>query len=241
MAPAPIRLDRRRLTAVLVAVVTAALLAAGCGSVGHSAGTGDRATGKVLFTQKCGSCHTLANAGTKGQIGPNLDYAFLQSRRDGLGQSTIVQVVRGQIAYPITNTSTGAPGMPPNLVEGQDADDVASYVASVAGIGDPNASAPAPAASTPTTTAPPAGGGAAGDAAAGKKVFATAGCTGCHTLADAGSSGTVGPNLDEAKPDAALVTTRVTNGKGAMPSFKGQLDPTQIADVAAYVSSVAGK
>ena len=92
---------RRRLAAVPVAVVTAALFAAGCGSVGYSEGTGDRTKGKELFIQKCGSCHTLADAGTKGQIGPNLDDAFLESRRDGLGESTIVQVVRGQIAYPI--------------------------------------------------------------------------------------------------------------------------------------------
>jgi mono/diheme cytochrome c family protein len=89
---------------------------------------------------------------------------------------------------------------------------------------------------TETTPAPPA----AGDATAGKQVFATAGCTACHTLADAGSTGTVGPNLDQAKPSAALVVERVTNGKGAMPSFKGQLSEKQIADVAAYVSSVAG-
>jgi mono/diheme cytochrome c family protein len=223
---------------VLFGIATAALLAAGCGSVGHSEGTGDRAKGKELFTQRCGSCHTLADAGTKGQIGPNLDYAFLASRRDGLGESTIVQVVRGQIAYPILNTSTGAPGMPPNLVVGQDADDVASYVASVAGVGDPNASAPTP---TPTPAAPAGGGSAKGDAAAGKAVFTSAGCVTCHTLADAGSKGTVGPNLDDAKPDAALVTMRVTNGQGVMPPFKDQLDATQIADVAAYVSSVAGK
>ena len=81
---------------------------------------------------------------------------------------------------------------------------------------------------------------ATGDAAAGKQVFESAGCTACHTLADAGSTGTVGPNLDEAKPPASLVVDRVTNGKGAMPSFKGQLSETQIQDVAAYVSSAAG-
>jgi mono/diheme cytochrome c family protein len=84
------------------------------------------------------------------------------------------------------------------------------------------------------------GGGAEGDAAAGKTVFASAGCASCHTLSDAGATGTVGPNLDEAKPDAELVHERVTNGAGAMPSFKGQLSEQQINDVAAYVSSVAG-
>jgi cytochrome c6 len=88
---------------------------------------------------------------------------------------------------------------------------------------------------TPTTPAAPSG-----DAAAGKQVFETAGCTSCHTLADAGATGKVGPNLDQAKPPASLVVDRVTNGKGVMPSFKGQLTETQIQDVAAYVSSVAG-
>ena len=80
----------------------------------------------------------------------------------------------------------------------------------------------------------------AGDAAAGKQVFESAGCVACHTLADAGSTGTVGPNLDEAKPPATLVVTRVTEGAGAMPSFKDKLTEKQIQDVAAYVSSVAG-
>ena len=74
-----------------------------------------------------------------------------------------------------------------------------------------------------------------GDAAAGEQVFASAGCGGCHTLEAAGSSGNVGPNLDDAKPDAALVVERVTKGKPPMPSFAGQLDEQQIEDVAAFV------
>jgi mono/diheme cytochrome c family protein len=74
-----------------------------------------------------------------------------------------------------------------------------------------------------------------GDPVAGKKVFASAGCKSCHTLKDAGASGTVGPNLDQAKPPLDLVVDRVTNGKGVMPSFSGQLSQKQIADVAAYV------
>ena len=74
-----------------------------------------------------------------------------------------------------------------------------------------------------------------GDAAAGAEVFASAGCGGCHTLADAGTSGNVGPNLDETQPDAAKVYDRVLNGQGAMPSFKDQLSEQQIADVTAYV------
>jgi uncharacterized membrane protein len=86
------------------------------------------------------------------------------------------------------------------------------------------------------TTAAPA------DAAAialGKSVFAEAGCGGCHTLADAGTSGTVGPSLDAAKPSASLVTERVTNGLGGMPPFAGSLSGEEIAAVAAYVATAA--
>ncbi len=74
-----------------------------------------------------------------------------------------------------------------------------------------------------------------GDAAAGEKLFTSAGCVSCHTLAAAKSTGTVGPNLDQAKPDFKLATARVTLGKGVMPSFKGQLTDQQIADVAQFV------
>jgi cytochrome c553 len=83
-------------------------------------------------------------------------------------------------------------------------------------------------------------GGGEGDPEAGKEVFASAGCGSCHTLADAGASGSVGPSLDETQPDQELVVDRVTNGAGAMPPFKDQLSEQQIQDVAAYVSSVAG-
>jgi mono/diheme cytochrome c family protein len=79
-----------------------------------------------------------------------------------------------------------------------------------------------------------------GDAAAGKEVFASAGCVACHTLSEANASGTVGPNLDDAKPSDELVVQRVTLGQGGMPSFKDQLQPQQIADVAAFVSSATG-
>ena len=98
----------------------------------------------------------------------------------------------------------------------------------------PTASTPA---TTSTTPAPPAG----GDATAGKPVFASAGCSGCHILKDAGSSGNVGPNLDQLKPDFARVKHQVENGGGPMPAFKNTLSAKQIDDVSAYVSSVAGK
>jgi cytochrome c6 len=79
-----------------------------------------------------------------------------------------------------------------------------------------------------------------GDPTAGKAVFGKAGCGGCHTLSSAHSTGTVGPNLDQAHPDYRLATARVTLGKGVMPSFKGQLSDQQIADVASYVVKSTG-
>jgi mono/diheme cytochrome c family protein len=76
-----------------------------------------------------------------------------------------------------------------------------------------------------------------GDPVAGKEIFVgVGGCGSCHTLADAGTSGSIGPNLDDAAPSFELAVDRVTNGQGAMPSFSGQLTEQQIADVAAYVS-----
>jgi mono/diheme cytochrome c family protein len=74
----------------------------------------------------------------------------------------------------------------------------------------------------------------------GGAVFASAGCGGCHTLAAAGSSGSVGPNLDDLQPDAATVEAQVRNGGGAMPAFEGQLSDQEIAAVATYVAESAG-
>jgi cbb3-type cytochrome c oxidase subunit III len=210
---------RRLALAALVA-----LIAAGCGSEGRVAEPGSTSRGKELFVEKCGPCHTLADAGTNGPIGPDLDLAFDNIRnRDGFGESTIRDVVRGQIAYPVETPPTGQPGMPANIVTGDDADAVATYVAAVAGL--------------------PVKGGGGGEieATSGEEIFAAAGCGSCHTLAAAGTNGTIGPNLDEARPDHALVLDRVTNGKGAMPSFKNRLSDEQIQAVADYVSQNAGQ
>ena len=78
--------------------------------------------------------------------------------------------------------------------------------------------------------------GGSADTSRGKQLFQEK-CAFCHTLAEANAKGTVGPNLDEAKPSRALVIRRVTNGKGQMPSFRGQLSVEQIREVAAYVST----
>jgi mono/diheme cytochrome c family protein len=224
-----------RLAPVLIAACAAAasLALAGCGTGGYVSG-GSQGAGKQLFVDRCGGCHTLADAGTAGTVGPNLDDAFAQARESGMTSATFTQVVAEQVRYPVTNPVTGVTGMPgpdetlPSCddVEGdafcvedqyQAIDDVASYVGAVAGTGVT--------AEKPTD---------------GKTIFAT-NCGSCHTLADAGTSGAVGPNLDDAKPSQELVTDRVTNGKGAMPPFQGSLDEAQIQAVAEYVSSAAGK
>ncbi len=192
----------------LLALATA-LLAAGCGTGGISK-AGDTDKGKDLFLDKCAGCHTLADAGSHGNQGPNLDDAFSSSRKQGFKQVTIEQVVRDQIELAV-------PPMPQNLVEGADADAVAAYVALVAG-------------------KPVAGGK---QATGGKDIFA-ANCGSCHTLEDAGTSGNVGPNLDQLKPSVDVVQHQVINGGGAMPAFKGTLTDAQIAAVSKYVSSVAG-
>jgi mono/diheme cytochrome c family protein len=238
----------------------ATLLAAGCGTGGPVSANADTAHGKELFQQRCGSCHTLADAGTQGKIGPNLDDAFAGPRAQGFKESTIRNIVHGQILFPVTDPSgvikgpngeaQKVQGMPANLVTGDDARDVAAYVASVAGVAAVGATtqattAPAPQPPPPVTTTQPepttTAPGGPDLLAQGKDVFQKAGCGSCHTLKDAGATGTVGPNLDDVKPPKGLVVDRVTNGKGVMPSFKGQLTPAEIDAVATYVSTVAGK
>jgi len=100
-----------------------------------SAGRGERdlVAGKQMFVEKCGSCHVLGRAGTKGVTGPNLDMAFEQGLRDGMERSGIEGAVYGQIVHPSTyeagKRADGSPEMPADLVTGEDARDVAAYVA----------------------------------------------------------------------------------------------------------------
>lgn len=221
------------------AALAAVLAAAGCGTGGLGNRKADAAKGKELFTAKCAGCHTLADAGAVGTAGPNLDDAFAQVRKQGFEESTIFEVVNKQIKYP-TERDTATPEelkardvhvngpiptvqMAADIVKGKDRDDVAAYVAKVAGL--------------PVQ----GGGGGAVTSTDGKEIFASAGCAACHTLKDVGATGAVGPNLDDAKPPKALVVDRVTNGKGAMPPFKGKLKDAQIQAVADYVAGVAGK
>jgi mono/diheme cytochrome c family protein len=227
---------RYRVGALGAGLAAVALLAAGCGTGGvASAGQPpDTQSGGDLFKASCGSCHTLSAAGTSGTIGPNLDNAFAADVKQGYPQSSIENVVLDQIRLgsgeiaTYTNGKLGnykvQPSMPADIVKGQDAIDVAAYVASVAGQGG-------------FTT----GGGFASLGTDGAAIFKGAGCAGCHTLAAAGATGTVGPNLDQIKPATAIVAHQVMVGGGAMPAFQGKLSPAQIQAVAQYVSSSAGK
>jgi mono/diheme cytochrome c family protein len=155
-----------------------AALASGCGQTGLAKG-GDISQGKQLFIKNCGSCHRLADAGTPGTIGPDLDGAFYGARAQKFKLSTIRQVVYDQIYH-------AAAPMPRELVTGADASSVAAYVASVAGTGSAAEGAP------PTVTATTAGGGGGGGGGAvatGAQLFQSLGCSGCHTLTGAKGTG----------------------------------------------------
>ena len=166
-----------RLLAAGLLALGVAVVASGCGGVGQTgiAKGGDISQGKQLFVAKCGACHRLADAGTQGTTGPDLDGAFAGSRAQHFRLNTIKQVVYDQIYHAI------AP-MPRKLVTGADAASVAAYVASVAGTGSASQGAP------PTlTAAPPAGGG--GAAATGASLYQSLGCVGCHSLTGAKGTG----------------------------------------------------
>ena len=145
-----------------------ALAASGCGT-----STADAARGRVLFVQKCGGCHTLAEAGTTAQIGPDLDDAFAAAREIGQDSDTIEGVVKAQVEYPRPSNGNPAVSMPADIVAGQDLDDVAAYVGEWAGV---------PGAAPPKVPGGP-----------GAQVFANNGCGGCHTLAAAEPAGTPAP------------------------------------------------
>lgn len=117
-------------TALSSLVIATALAVSGCSIKDDNP---DLIAGKQLFVQKCGSCHVLSRAETKGVIGPDLDEAFRRAKIDGLGDDAIRGVVKKQIEYPSVAGVKGTGIMPANLVSGEQAGDVAAYVAQVAG------------------------------------------------------------------------------------------------------------
>ncbi len=196
-------------------VAAAALVAGGCGTGGKAPGHADQQNGQKLFTAKCGGCHTLAAAGTSGTVGPNLDDAFSGPKAQHFKESTLENVVLDQIR------EASLP-MPAKLVKGQDAVDVAAYVAAVAGVAGANAKPPSQLGND------------------GKTIFQSE-CASCHTLKAAATTGTIGPNLDTLKPSFPIAQHQVEVGGGVMPAFKGKLTQTQIDAVAKFVADNAGK
>lgn len=218
----------RPLLAALGGAGLAVALAA-CGTGGIASGAADQENGKKLFLGKgqCAGCHTLAAAGSSSTIGPNLDDAFAQARADGYKESAILNIVHDQIRfagqYPIAqnNPQYLTANMPPNLVKGQDAEDVSAFVAANAGV---QGFAESQVISGTN----------------GKLIFQKK-CASCHTLKDAGATGTIGPNLDQLMPAFAIAQKQVTNGGRVMPAFKDVLSKAQIDAVAKYVATRAGK
>jgi mono/diheme cytochrome c family protein len=215
-----------------LAVVAIALggfaLMAGC----DASEDADLDRGRALFLQNCGTCHTLAQAGSSADIGPDLDASFAQARTDGMDSDTVEGVVQQQIDNPRT-VEEGVENysetfMPADIVTGQDAEDVAAYVASVAGV--PGAAPP---------ELPP------------DQLF-TERCGSCHALQAAGTAGTTGPDLDDvlAGKDANYIerqivdpNSQITQGFGpdVMPQdFGTSLTPQDIQGLVDYLLQNVG-
>jgi mono/diheme cytochrome c family protein len=215
--------------AALSAVVLALALSA-CGR-----DEPDLSNGKAQFVQRCGSCHALSRAGTQGQTGPDLDAAFRGALRAGMDRDTVQGVVRDQIAN-VRRSSA----MPANLVTGDDARDVAAYVGFATDKPGEDEGALAQAGLEGATS--------------GEQIFVAAGCGSCHTLAKAGTNGTIGPSLDDLAsaagerepgtspeeyvrqslldPDAVTVEGFQS---GVMPSVEGRLDDKQVQALVDYL------
>jgi mono/diheme cytochrome c family protein len=213
-----------------LALSGAAVMAlAGCGV--SQTGSFDR--GKQLFAAKCATCHSLKDAGSTTQIGPDLDAAFAQARRDGMDPDTIAGVVKAQVEYPRPSNANPSVSMPAGLVTGENLDDVATYVSKVAGN---------PAIKGPQLPNDP-----------GAQVFTQNQCSGCHTLKAAGASGITGPDLDKVLPGmtAAEVkksivdpNAKITPGypPNVMPNNFGQtINPQDLNNLVKFLLKYANK
>jgi len=217
-----------RLPLALAALAALVAVASGCGTT-----TADVTRGRTLFVQKCGVCHTLAEAGTTAQVGPNLDDAFASARDAGENSDTIEGIVKAQVEFPRPSNGDPAVSMPADVVTGQDLDDVAAYVGKWAGV---------PGAAPPEVPGGP-----------GAQVFANNGCGGCHTLAAAGTGGVTGPNLDEVLPgqSAAMVkesiedpNAKIAKGYPAnvMPAnFASLIKPNELEELVEYLIESTSK
>lgn len=216
----------------LLAALAVALLALTLAACGRD--ENDLSNGKALFTERCGSCHMLGRAGTQGRTGPDLDTAFRAALASGMDRETVEGLVHQQILYPRKDSV-----MPPQLVKGKNADDVAAYVAFAASRPGEDEGALAQA-------------GLAG-AKTGEQIFTAAGCAACHTLSKAGANGNIGPNLDQLAAQAGnrtdaspeeYVTESILNPDaftvqgfqpGVMPSYEGRLNEKQVQALVKYL------
>jgi cytochrome c551/c552 len=222
-----VSLARNTVTSLLV-TATAVLSLAACGR-----DEPDLSNGKAMFVEKCGSCHVLGRAGTAGPTGPDLDAAFRSAIASGMNRDTVQGVVHDQILNPRKNSQ-----MPAELVTGEDAKDVAAYVAFAA-------------ARTGEDEGQLAQAGLA-NATSPEQIFTAAGCAGCHTLAKANATGTQGPSLDDLAQSAAQANgspeeyvresildpdAEVAEGfqAGVMPSYEGRLTDEQLQTLVEYL------
>jgi mono/diheme cytochrome c family protein len=220
---------RRRAILLSTTILLAAGVASGCDLQEDA----DLERGRQLFQTNCGTCHTLAEAGTAATVGPDLDASFAAARDTGMDQDTIEGVVQQQIANPRTineeNPNYDKTYMPADIVQGSDAEDVAAYVGSVAGI--------------PGIAPPPLG--------TAQEVFSEF-CGSCDALEAAASAGTTGPNLDEVLPgqDEQEVATDIRDPEaeiaqgfpaGVMPPFdENRIPPENLGALVEYLLACAG-
>jgi mono/diheme cytochrome c family protein len=212
----------------LAALGAVLVVVSGCGTT-----TADTARGRDLFRTKCGVCHTLAQAGTTAQVGPNLDDAFASAREAGEDSETIEGIVRAQVESPRPSNGDPAVSMPADVVDGQDLDDVAAYVGEWAGV---------PGAAPPKVPGGP-----------GAQVFANNGCGTCHTLAAAKAGGVTGPNFDEVLPgqSAAMIHESIVDPEavitkgyppGVMPqNFEQTIEPKELEELVEYLMQSTAK
>ena len=201
------------------------LLLAGCGTGGLGDAESSGSNGGELFKEKCAGCHELKAAGARGTIGPSLDAAFAAPRTEGFDESTIREVVLGQMRFPILPMPEPEVLFPPGEYTDEEREAameaIASYVASVA---------------ANQQAIDQAGQQQGGDAsAADPKGLFSSNCASCHTLSAAQAKGTVGPNLDQSSLTADRIAEQIRNGGGGMPPFEGQLTDEQIQALAEFV------
>jgi mono/diheme cytochrome c family protein len=199
----------------------------------------DLSNGKAKFVERCGSCHQLARAGTQGTQGPSLDAAFQTALRDGMDRDTVKGIVHKQILHPRKSSI-----MEPGLVKGEDAKDVSAYVGYAAARSGDDEGALASAGLAQAKT--------------GEQIFTAAGCAGCHTFGPAGSTGDIGPDLDDlasaagnrepGKSAEEYIRESLTDpgaflvegfGNG-MPSYEGRLTDEQIQALVDYLLQQGG-